>query len=187
MKPRVELGAQYPWCFAACCPTSSGSMWDNCRNTLVPEVYFLLPKAALLILTWRFRQSSLDPVFRADLCIVEISILCLLRCRKSGGNVNPGGIKLRVHIFIWLYANLFWIWLDAKYTNISRRNLVSMALFLCDNIHQGHELFSVHSGGKQCAFMSWVYGASYSPKYSHCPHGRLEHLMSYKYKETRCT
>jgi hypothetical protein len=29
-----------------------------------------------------------------------------------------------------------------------------MALFLCANIHQGHELFSVHSGGKQCAFMS---------------------------------
>ena len=52
-----------------------------------------------------------------------------------------------------------------------------MALFLCANIHQGHELFSVHSGGKQCAFMSLVYGASYSPKYSHCPHGRLEHLI----------
>ena len=29
-----------------------------------------------------------------------------------------------------------------------------MALFLCANIHQGDELFSVHSGGKQCAFMS---------------------------------
>jgi hypothetical protein len=24
-----------------------------------------------------------------------------------------------------------------------------MALFLCANIHQGHELFSVHSGGKK--------------------------------------
>ena len=29
-----------------------------------------------------------------------------------------------------------------------------MALFLCANIHQGDKLFSVHSGGKQCAFMS---------------------------------
>ena len=43
---------------------------------------------------------------------------------------------------------------SAKYTNISRRNQVSMALFLCANIHQGDKLFSVHSGGKQCAFMS---------------------------------
>jgi hypothetical protein len=25
MKSRVELGAQCPWCFAACCPTSSGT------------------------------------------------------------------------------------------------------------------------------------------------------------------
>jgi hypothetical protein len=32
-----------------------------------------------------------------------------------------------------------------------------MALFLCADIHQGDvadELFNVHSGGKQCAFMS---------------------------------
>ena len=29
-----------------------------------------------------------------------------------------------------------------------------MALFLSANIHQGDELFSVHSRGKQCAFMS---------------------------------
>ena len=43
---------------------------------------------------------------------------------------------------------------SAKYTNISRRNQVSMALFLCADIHQGDELFNVHSGGKQCAFMS---------------------------------
>ena len=65
-----------------------------------------------------------------------------------------------------------------------------MALFLCANIHQGHKLFSVHSGGKQCAFISLCHESTalLSPKYiSHCPHGRLEHLMSYKYKETRCT
>ena len=43
---------------------------------------------------------------------------------------------------------------SGKYTNISRRNQVSMALFLCGNIHQVDKLFSVHSGGKQCAFMS---------------------------------
>jgi hypothetical protein len=33
-------------------------------------------------------------------------------------------------------------------------NQVSMALFLSAIIHQGDELFSVHSRGKQCAFMS---------------------------------
>jgi hypothetical protein len=156
---------------------------------------YLLPKAALLILTWRFLQSSLDPVFRADLCIVEISILCLLRCRKMRGGTDGGSArKILYCACTYLYGYMqtysgFWIWLDAKYTNISRRNQVSMALFLCANIHQGHQLFSVHSGGKQCAFMSWVYGASCSPKYSHCPHGRLEHLIMslYKYKETRCT
>ena len=38
--------------------------------------------------------------------------------------------------------------------NISLRNQASMALFLSDNIHQGDELFSVHSRGKQCSFMS---------------------------------
>jgi hypothetical protein len=30
-------------------------------------------------------SRSLDPVFRADLCIGEIEILCLSRCRNSGG------------------------------------------------------------------------------------------------------
>jgi hypothetical protein len=29
-----------------------------------------------------------------------------------------------------------------------------MTLFLAGNIHQGTEIFSVHSRGKQCAFMS---------------------------------
>jgi hypothetical protein len=32
MKSRVELGAQYPWCFAACCPTSSDAylcLWSH--------------------------------------------------------------------------------------------------------------------------------------------------------------
>jgi hypothetical protein len=32
--------------------------------------------------------------------------------------------------------------------------LVSVALFLSVDIHQGDERFSVHSRGKQCAFMS---------------------------------
>jgi hypothetical protein len=40
-----------------------------------------------------------------------------------------------------------------------------MALFLSANIHQGDELFSVHSGGKQCALIYEFIGASYSPKY----------------------
>jgi hypothetical protein len=71
--------------------------------------------------------------------------------------VIPGGngrgeceknIKLRAHNMQTFHSG------SAKYTNISRRNQVSMALFLCADIHQGDELFSVHSGGKQCAFMS---------------------------------
>ena len=41
-----------------------------------------------------------------------------------------------------------------------------MALFLYANIHQGDELFSVHSRGKQCAFMSLSLISSFnSPKY----------------------
>ena len=35
-----------------------------------------------------------------------------------------------------------------------KNKLVSMALFLSSNIHQGDERFSVHSRGKQCAFMT---------------------------------
>ena len=71
----------------------------------------------------------------------------------GGGGGNGRGeceknIKLRAHNMQTFYSG------SAKYTNISRRNQVSMALFLCANIHQGDKLFSVHSGGKQCAFMS---------------------------------
>jgi hypothetical protein len=33
-------------------------------------------------------------------------------------------------------------------------NASEMALFLSSNIHQGDDLFSVHSRGKQCAFMT---------------------------------
>jgi hypothetical protein len=35
-----------------------------------------------------------------------------------------------------------------------RKIQVSMALFLFSEIHQGDDLFSVQSRGKQCAFMS---------------------------------
>ena len=34
---------------------------------------------------------NLDPVFRADLCIGEIEILCLSGCRNSGGERRGGG------------------------------------------------------------------------------------------------
>jgi hypothetical protein len=39
---------------------------------------------------------------------------------------------------------------------LSRRNQVSLALFLSADIHQGDEVFSVHSirASMQCAFMS---------------------------------
>ena len=35
-----------------------------------------------------------------------------------------------------------------------KNKLVSMTLFLSSNIHQSDERFSVHSRGKQCAFMT---------------------------------
>ena len=38
--------------------------------------------------------------------------------------------------------------------NIRKHIQVSMALFLSSEIHQGDDLFSVQSRGKQCAFMS---------------------------------
>jgi hypothetical protein len=43
---------------------------------------------------------------------------------------------------------------NASERNFSENKLVSMALFLSSNIHQGDDLFSVHSRGKQCAFMT---------------------------------
>ena len=52
-----------------------------------------------------FSQSSLDPVFCPDLCIVEISIcVCLLRCRISGGTnsatfVEAKGLRIDKHLF----------------------------------------------------------------------------------------
>jgi hypothetical protein len=69
----------------------------------------------------------------------------------TGGNGRgecEKNIKLRAHNMQTFYSG------SAKYTNISRRNQVSMALFLCANIHQADKLFSVHSGGKQCAVVS---------------------------------
>jgi hypothetical protein len=43
---------------------------------------------------------------------------------------------------------------NASERNFSENKLVSMALYLSSNIHQGDDLFSVHSRGKQCAFMT---------------------------------
>jgi hypothetical protein len=66
------------------------------KIVLYKPIKYLLPKAALLILTWRFLQSSLDPVFRADLCIVEISILCLsgkMSYFRGGGGTDGGSAR----------------------------------------------------------------------------------------------
>ena len=41
----------------------------------------------------RVLQSSLDQVFRADPCFVEISISRLLRCRNSGGGTAGGSAR----------------------------------------------------------------------------------------------
>ena len=100
-------------------------------------------------------SRSLDPVFRADLCIGEIEILCLSRCRNSGGGGGRTGgvrenIELRAHNLLAFHSGSE----NAKYTNTSRRNQVSMASFLCANIHQGDELFDVYCRGKQCALIN---------------------------------
>ena len=63
---------------------------------------------------------------------------------------------------------------------LSRRNQVSLALFLSADIHQGDEVFSVHSTDKHARCFYEFISASYSPKYPiliHCPHCRLQHLI----------
>jgi hypothetical protein len=94
------------------------------KIVLYKPIKYLLPKAALLILTWRFLQSSLDPVFRADLCIVEISIWCRLRGRNSGGERTGGvrkNIKLRAHIKFanFLFPNIIFPKKPSRYGFIS--------------------------------------------------------------------
>jgi hypothetical protein len=100
-------------------------------------------------------SRSLDPVFRADLCIGEIEILCLSRCRNSGGERTGGGREKYlncVHIICRLFT------LDLKLQNIrilpEETRLVWLYFFVLISMHQGNELFDVHSRGKQCAFMS---------------------------------
>ena len=87
-------------------------------------------------LDMKFIQGSLDPVFRADLCIVEIEILCLSRCRNSGGGDGRAecekNIELRAHIasFYILQSapdlHLTWIMSDlnltfGKYEHFSKK------------------------------------------------------------------
>ena len=69
--------------------------------------------------TARKKGSGYENVYcrDLDLCLFNLGTRLVsvknLRCRKSGGERRGGecekNIKLRVHIFIWLYANLFWI------------------------------------------------------------------------------
>ena len=59
-------------------------------------------------------SRSLDPVFRADICIGEIEILCLSRCRNSGGGERTGGVRAQncVHKMCKIFT------LDLKMQNI---------------------------------------------------------------------
>jgi hypothetical protein len=52
---------------------------------------------------------------------------------------------------IGLHTGFFY---GCKLSKIFGKIQVSMALFLSSEIHQGDDLFSVQSRGKQCAFMS---------------------------------
>ena len=64
-------------------------------------------------------SRSLDPVFRADLCIGEIEILCLSRCRNSGGGGRRGGEcekNIELHGCVHIICKLFT--LDMKMQNI---------------------------------------------------------------------
>ena len=98
-------------------PNSPSSLYQNGLGALLPKkstsehfaLYFSCRAPArqhtILDDDRGFSQSSLDPVFCPDLCIVEISIcVCLLRCRISGGTnsatfVEAKGLGIDKHLF----------------------------------------------------------------------------------------
>ncbi len=64
-----------------------------------------------------------------------------------------------------------------------------MEFFLSSDIHQGDELFSVQSRGKQCAFMSLsaILTAQNIPLIRALIDGQKQHLIMYYCKEIQCT
>ena len=102
--------------------------------------------------------ESTRPSLSRELCIVEIEILCLSVCKDVCR--NPGGIiKLQERLLNegsgqnMKIIQAFKIY-GCKRSKIFGNIQVSMALFFSSYIHQGNDLFSVQSRGKQCAFMS---------------------------------
>jgi hypothetical protein len=67
-------------------------IWQMSKNKIFTYV-MIAAEGSTPNLDMKVLRSSLDPVFRADLCIVEtISCVCpYLRCRNSGG--APGGVR----------------------------------------------------------------------------------------------
>ena len=127
--------------------------------------------------TFWFLQSPLDRVFRTIYVLLRSrSCVCLYVCRNSGSIIklpgcllNEGGghkqdFVLRTHRpnAIQGAVLLQRVACSQEVKDFHGCNLlvlrkqiqVSMALFLSTNIHQGDNLFSVQSRGKQCAFMS---------------------------------
>jgi hypothetical protein len=72
--------------------------------------------------------------------------------------LNEGsGFVLRTHLHVLTaqdFSRNSSFQYGCKGSKIFGKFQVSMALFLSSEIHQGDDLFSVQSRGKQCAFMS---------------------------------
>ena len=103
-----------------------------------------------------------------DVCIFENLDLChsvgrsvgRCGCRFSGGGKllakHGGSTKNRLTWYAHASAFDFHVvkfWSTAYYTKTLWHLQVIMELFLSANIHQGNDLFSVYSRGRQCAFM----------------------------------
>ena len=111
-------------------------------------------------------SHSLNPVFRADLCIGEIEILCLSRCRNSAGGGGDGGgqesarkILNCVHIICKLFT------LDLKMQNIrilpEETRLAWLYFFVLISIKAMNCLTFILEASNVLLFI----GASYSLKY----------------------
>ena len=121
----------------------------------------MLPSVArqhtILDTRW-FLQNPLDPVFRASYVLSRSrSCVCLSVCKDVCR--NPGGIiKLQERLLNEGSGQNMKIIQAFKYgcerSKIFGNIQVSMGLFFSSYVHQGNDLFSVQSRGKQCAFMS---------------------------------
>jgi hypothetical protein len=113
MKSRAELGAQYPWCFAACCPTSSGyrpDVFKTVSNHFIGPIYYLINKILSytsldknFITAWKsITKLVIFRSFFAKCCKMRVIQLCEI-CRFSVTLYYTNG-KL-IPFFIKRYIN----------------------------------------------------------------------------------